>query len=110
MFTIKYIYPTGQEMISGPYETVNAEWVDRDGNHVDPASPPIEQPIYQVVYAYEGRLKPDDARTARPDISVGANMTFGPNIPPPSETPAARPRGRVYVMNETGATVAKYEL
>jgi hypothetical protein len=98
MFTIKYIYPTGQEMLSGPYDQISVEWQDKDGNSVDPYAP-AEQPTdcYRVVCAHL-----DGAR----------GLMLGPNVPVPDPgNPAAvHHHSKVYVMNETGATVAKYEL
>lgn len=64
--------------------------------------------IYQVVYGYKA-ITPE-MENIKPGASGSATMTYGPNIPPPSETPVARPHGKVFVMNETGATVAKYTL
>lgn len=113
MFTIKYVYPTGQEHISGPYAMVTSEWVTAEGNHADPSKPIPE--LYRVVYAYE--QLPQDRRDDGLPSGYGATFTCGPNIPPPA-TPGD-PLGqrtpphsyaRVFVMNEQGATVAKYDL
>lgn len=77
------------------------------------ATLPDSPPTYQVVYAYEKLGLSDD----EPHPRSGASMTYGPNIPvprtpgtPESETPEAPSVGRVYVMNEQGATLARYIL
>lgn len=91
MFTIKYIYPTGQEMICGPYKSIHAEFVDADGNSypVNTLKDDEPQARWQIVYAYE---------------EDGKSMTFHPNYENNGKI------GRVYVMNSNGATIAKYEL
>jgi len=106
MFTLKYIYPTGQEMISGPYAYVNAEWQDAAGNHIedidewdrrnaDPAGTTGGGPRYLVVHAIN---------------EAGNSMHIGPIIPGVTDVPTPRKNGFVFVMNESGATVAKYVL
>lgn len=116
MFTIKYVYPSGQEHISGPYRMVTSEWVDQSGNHVDPRNPRSQQSdaIYRVVYAYE--QEPEGGFSNLPS-GFGAAFTCGPNIP--AAASAGDPLGqrsdphsyaKVFVMNEHGATVAKYDL
>lgn len=106
MFTIKYVYPSGQEHISGPYEMVTAELVDESGNHVSNNTPvQVGQRLYQVVHAY--KHEPVGQHDQLP-VGYGASFTCGPNIPSDPDSPVRF--AKVFVMNEHGATVAKYEL
>lgn len=103
MFTIKYIYPTKWEYISGPYDYVSTEWVGADGKTYDPTPPnvapdqpcPPATPRYLVVYAFK------DGQSV---------LTLGPNIPHPDDVNRPPlPPARAYVMNESGATIARYQ-
>lgn len=97
MFTIKYcafnpsatqcvdqdspVFYDRVEQLSGPYDHISQEYVDG----------------YMVVYAHRD--------------GGGLGMTYGPIKAPdvePGKQPAPRPT--LYVMNESGATVAKYDL
>ena len=92
-FTIKYIYPNGIENITTGWESVSAEFVDVQGNNVDQTGP-VPVSTYRVVHVHG---KNDE------------HMQFGPVIPHPDDL-APRSYGYVYVMNDNGATVAKYTL
>ena len=79
MFTIKYIYPTGQEFISGPYEVVTSDWVDDSGNSVCSGIPSVAPTLHhRVVYGF--RTRPEGILSECPS-GFGADFTCGPNIP-----------------------------
>ena len=98
MFTIKYrsyspsdVQQGGgfpcydqNEQLHGPFDLISQEMVQGR----------------LVVYAHRG---------AEPGMSFGPWV--GAEIPAPSDTPqSAAPRPTLWVMNESGATVAKYDL
>jgi hypothetical protein len=84
MFTIKYVMTDGSEMLNGPFEMVSATFVDRDDNLVQRGA--------CKVTAY------------RPECTT---VTYGPIF---RDSEPLEPIAFVYVMNDRGTTVAKYEL
>jgi len=93
MFTIKYVMTDGNEMIDGPFVSVMGGRVDREGH---PAPRNFIPHAWMVT-----------ARYASNSGSFADTATYGPIF---RDGPDPEPIAFLYVMNESGATVAKYEL
>lgn len=102
MFTTKYIYPNGSELIETGFTSVSMsrqifEPDENEGNLGGRWVVSNDGTGYPVVYAH----RPDDT-----------SIQIGPVVGPKTEV--TEPRGVVepvvYVMNERGATVATYRL
>lgn len=89
MFTIKYVMTDATEMLDGPFESVGAVFVNTEGRQVDPDT---TEPYARQVNAH------------RPE---GGTVQYGPIF---RSGPTPGRVAFVYVMNDRGTTVAKYEL
>lgn len=88
MFTVKYVMTDGSEMLNGPFEMVTAAFVDRDDNVIP-------------------RTQRGGAVRVTAHYPECNTVTYGPIF---RDSAPPEPVAFVYVMNDRGTTVAKYEL